>query len=149
MEIFGWILVGTVIGLAAGGGAVWLYNRKAGSGKSLEQLKKENAEFRHQVTDHFVETATLINRLTDSYKAVFDHLSDGAGKLVDPETLKERLPAVSDREVRLRHIGAPGKGSGSGGSGSSKSSGSGDRPESRSPAKSGAVRSTLTARRPK
>ncbi len=149
MEIFGWIVLGAAIGVLVGGAAVWLYQRKAGDGKSLKELQKENAEFRRQVTDHFVETATLINRMTDSYKAVFDHLSEGAGNLVDPETLKERLPPVSDREVRLRHIGAPGKGAHAGQGGTARSAGGEDRPQPRSPAKTGAVRSTLSARRPK
>lgn len=102
-----WILIGLVIGLAAGAGATWYFLSGRGGSPSVEQLKKENERFREEVNAHFVQTAELINQLTDSYKAVFDHLSDGADRLVDKEAVRERMPRVSDREVRLKHIGSP------------------------------------------
>lgn len=109
MAEFGWIwiLIGLVIGLAAGAGAAWYFLAGRGSSPSAEQLKKENERIREEVNAHFVQTAELINQLTDSYKAVFDHLSDGADRLVDKEAVRERMPRVSDREVRLKHIGSP------------------------------------------
>ncbi len=107
MADIGWILIGLVVGLLAGGGSVWVYSSRAGKDESVETLKKENAVFREEVNEHFVQTAELINRMTDSYKAVFDHLSDGAGKLVDEQAIRERMPQVTDQEVRLKHIGAP------------------------------------------
>jgi uncharacterized membrane-anchored protein YhcB (DUF1043 family) len=68
-------------------------------------MREENERFREQVNDHFVETAELINQLTDSYKKVFDHLSDGAERLVDEKVIRERMPQVSDQEIRLKRIG--------------------------------------------
>jgi len=109
MADIGWILIGLVVGLLAGGGSVWVYSTRAGKDESVETLKKENELFREEVNEHFVQTAQLINRMTDSYKAVFDHLSAGAGKLVDEEAIRERMPQVTDQEVRLKHIGAPQK----------------------------------------
>lgn len=106
-------IIGVFVGLLLGGTAVWLWiSRRGGGGGSVEQLKEENARFREEVNEHFVQTAELINRLTDSYKAVFDHLSDGAERLVDKEAVRERMPQVTDREVRLKHIGAPRPGPG-------------------------------------
>ncbi len=107
MADIGWILIGLVVGLLAGGGSVWVYSTRGGKDESVETLKKENAVFREEVNEHFVQTAELINRMTDSYKAVFDHLSEGAGKLVDEQAVRERMPQVTDQEVRLKHIGAP------------------------------------------
>ncbi len=98
------VLVGLLIG--AVGAWIWLKSRGSKVG-SVDQLKEENARFREEVNEHFVQTAELINQLTDSYKAVFDHLNEGAGKLVDTNTLRERMPRVTDQEVRLKHIGAP------------------------------------------
>src|SRR5699024_5543721 len=40
-------------------------------------------------------------------KKVFDHLSDGADRLVDKQAVRDRMPQVGQQEVRLRHIGAP------------------------------------------
>jgi len=99
-------LIGVVIG-----GLVclpWIVMQwRTGSGESIQRLKQENEKFREEVTEHFVETARLINQMTDSYKAVFDHLSQGAEKLVDDKALSERMPRVSQQEVKLRHLGAP------------------------------------------
>lgn len=102
-----WVVVGLIAGLALGGAGVWFFLGRSGQGGSVESLKRENERFREEVNEHFVQTAELINRLTDSYKAVFDHLSDGAGKLVDEKAVRERMPQVTDQEVRLKHIGAP------------------------------------------
>lgn len=106
MNEFWWALIGLVCGGFAGAAVVWVYREGTGS-KSVQALQEENTRLREDVTDHFVQTAKLINRLTDSYKAVFDHLSEGAENLVDPETLRERLPEVGEKEVKLRRIGAP------------------------------------------
>lgn len=100
-------VIGLLAGLVVGASiAVLLMKRRAGSTESVASLKRENEAFRDQVNEHFVQTAELINRLTDSYKAVFDHLSEGADKLVEPEVVRERMPQVSNEEVRLKRIGS-------------------------------------------
>jgi uncharacterized membrane-anchored protein YhcB (DUF1043 family) len=99
-------ITGVIIGILIGGTAVaiWL-KKRGGSGETVASLKRENAQFREEVNEHFVQTAELINQLTDSYKAVFDHLSEGAEKLVDAEVVRERMPQVGHEEVRLKRIG--------------------------------------------
>lgn len=104
MEFMIWLVAGLVVGAAVGAVSVWMLRGKQSS-PAVSELKKENDRFRNEVTDHFVETARLINELTDSYKAVFDHLSKGADTLVEDQVLAERMPRVSAREVRLRHLG--------------------------------------------
>ncbi|MFP4208441.1 MAG: YhcB family protein [Wenzhouxiangella sp.] len=100
-------IIGLVAGLAIGATvAVILHKRRDGSTESVASLKRENERFREEVNEHFVQTAELINQLTDSYKAVFDHLSDGAERLVEPEVVRERMPQVSGEEVRLKRIGS-------------------------------------------
>lgn len=100
--------VGLILGMLVGGALVGLWlQRGSGSGQSVAELKRENARFREDVNEHFIQTAELINQLTDSYKAVFDHLSEGAEKLVEPDVVRERMPQVTDEEVRLKRLGAP------------------------------------------
>ena len=106
MDTIWLILIGLAIGLVVGGSLVWVLMPRPDGDVSVKQIKKENAQFREEVNEHFVQTAELINQLTDSYKAVFDHLSDGAGKLVDEKALRERMPRVTSQEVRLKHIGS-------------------------------------------
>lgn len=105
-----WGLLGLLAGVALGGAGVWLLWRlRSGSDTpdAIARIRRDNERFRQEVDAHFIQTAELINQLTDSYKAVFDHLSDGAERLVDRDAVRERMPQVSAREVRLRHIGAP------------------------------------------
>ena len=101
-------IVGLIIGILIGGVAIWIVLRSRGEtgGTSVAKLKKDNEQFREEVNEHFVQTAALINKLTDSYKEVFDHLNDGADSLVDKKAVRDRMPRVTDQEVRLRHMGA-------------------------------------------
>lgn len=97
------IFVGLVIGLVAGAGGAWAWSRFAGGANSGDA--KREAAFREEVADHFVTTAELVNRLTDSYKEVFDHLRQGAESLVDEETLRKRLAEEENKDVTLHLIG--------------------------------------------
>ncbi|NKI35491.1 DUF1043 family protein [Wenzhouxiangella sp. XN79A] len=108
MELWIGVAIAGVIGFGLGALVMWWTDRKRGGGTSVATLKKEHEQFREQVTEHFVETAQRINRLTDSYKDLFDHLSQGAETLIDDASLRERMPRVSDQEVRLKRIGTRG-----------------------------------------
>ncbi|HSH27342.1 MAG TPA: DUF1043 family protein [Wenzhouxiangella sp.] len=104
------ILTAVIIGLSGGlvgVGVAWLVFARKTHEPTVAQLKAENEHFREEVNAHFVRTAQLMNELTDSYKKVFEHLSDGADRLVDEQAVRERMPQVGQQEVRLRHIGSP------------------------------------------
>lgn len=49
----------------------------------LEALRAEHASYRANVTRHFETTSELVANMTASYKAVYDHLADGAQNLCD------------------------------------------------------------------
>lgn len=101
-------IAGVIVGLLIGGVVVWLWmDRRASNPNTVQALKRENECFREEVNEHFIQTAALINQLTDSYKAVFDHLSEGAEKLVDEKAVRERMPQVGTEEIRLKRLGAP------------------------------------------
>lgn len=97
------LIIGLIVGLAAGAGAAWLWMRYGAASDGADARKQ--AKYREEVADHFVKTAELVNRLTDSYKEVFDHLRDGAGNLVDEDTLRRRLANEEDKDVTLHLIG--------------------------------------------
>ena len=103
------LLLALAIGTALGAAIMWLWLTRSGQHRSpaMRQLEQEHQAFRAQVNDHFIETAKLVNQLTDSYKQVFDHLSVGAHQLVDEQVKAERLPEVSDETIRLHRIGKP------------------------------------------
>ncbi|GAB4174710.1 MAG: hypothetical protein Kow0020_10270 [Wenzhouxiangellaceae bacterium] len=107
MEAWMWTGGALLVGIVTGAALGYWWQRRRHQGPEMQTLVEENRRYRQMVTDHFVETARLINQMTDSYKAVFDHLSEGAAELVDTEQLSRRL-AIEDREVRLHRIGARG-----------------------------------------
>ncbi len=106
-SLFIGLFIGALIGLVLGAGAILMVQRKQTGSKTVKQLQDEHQAFQRQVTDHFVETADLVNKLTDSYKEVFDHLQSGAQTLVDPQTLQDKLPLGEDDTVTLTRIGSP------------------------------------------
>lgn len=71
--------------------------------RSQQEVRRRQAEaeqYRTQVTQHFTQTADLLQTLTLNYRGVYEHLAAGAAALCDgqvktltPETLRERLLA--------------------------------------------------------
>ncbi len=70
----------------------------------IQDQEQELDSFKEEVSDHFVETASLVNQMTQSYKAVYEHLEKGAYKLVGEENLQKRL---ADVQAELEFIGQP------------------------------------------
>jgi len=74
-----------ILGLALG---ALLGRRSAPSAKrqreaelKLDQLLQEKKAYEDEVVEHFTETATLLNNLTESYRDVHNHLAKGANSL--------------------------------------------------------------------
>lgn len=77
--------IGLVIGIASG---IYLSRLDMLKSKKQQQLEEdlertrtELDSYRTEVARHFVQTSSLINNMTESYRAVFDHLSSGAREL--------------------------------------------------------------------
>ena len=49
----------------------------------LERALESRADYEAEVTEHFAQTAQLLDRLTNDYRAVYRHLAIGAEKLSD------------------------------------------------------------------
>ncbi len=85
-----WVLflgIGLVVGIIAGLYFARLDDVSNKQKKALQQ-KLESAEqqlkaYQSQVTEHFLKTASLVNSMTDSYRAVHEHLAMGARALCD------------------------------------------------------------------
>lgn len=99
MELWMWIIGGA---LAIGGFmSGYFYARSSGhdasagneKAKALEaevgKLKAELAQYRDQVTGHFRTSAELVHEMTQSYKAVYEHLATGSQKLCSGEVMLE------------------------------------------------------------
>ena len=51
----------------------------------LERALESRADYEADVAEHFAETAQLLHKLTNDYRAVYSHLASGADKLCDGE----------------------------------------------------------------
>jgi len=63
--------------------------------QSLRNARAELQKYQNDVTVHFAETADLINKLTESYKEVHDHLATGAMQLTNIDIGRDILKAGS------------------------------------------------------
>ena len=86
------LIIGAVIGVvfAQRNGASLRTQRQLEA--QLDELQQQSREYQHEVTEHFNETAELLNQLTASYRDVHNHLAKGAQTLAAgssaPQTLK-------------------------------------------------------------
>jgi uncharacterized membrane-anchored protein YhcB (DUF1043 family) len=71
----------------------------------VKQNREEAAKYREQVAHHFTQTADLLHTMTANYRAVYEHLADGAQNLcagqvrsLTPAALRERLLSTNHTE---------------------------------------------------
>jgi len=92
-------LVSGVVGIIAG---LIVAQRAAPSRKSQHQLETQLAEMKQQqqeyqqgVSEHFNETAQLLNQLSSSYRDVHNHLAKGAQRLAS-NAISDTLIPIPD-----------------------------------------------------
>ncbi len=100
-----WLLIATgVLVGALIGGAIALFALRRGE-PAGGSLRHEFDDYRSEVAEHYAETARRVDALTHAYKAVYDHLEDGAYRLVGEGELRERLDDASHEPVTIEGIG--------------------------------------------
>ena len=92
-------LVAVIAGLVVG---VIVNQRRGSSGKvqrqlenQLSDLQKQQKNYQNEVTEHFQQTARLLDQLSNSYRDVHNHLASGAQLLAD-NTVGESLQMLPD-----------------------------------------------------
>lgn len=97
------VLAGVVIGLVMA-----RLNERSGGRDALQveldETRSELEKYKQDVGVHFAQTAELVNRLTESYRDVHQHLSQSAQKLCDDETLVASLMAQEQRPVLAQPV---------------------------------------------
>ena len=97
------ILAGVLVGALLGGAIALFVLRRGGPGSG--SLRHEFDDYRREVAEHYAETARRVDALTHAYKAVYDHLEDGAYRLVGESELRQRLQDASHEPVTIEGIG--------------------------------------------
>ena len=66
----------------------------------LQESEEKIKDYQEQVTNHFAETAKLVNTLTQSYRDVHEHLANNALKLANVDISRQLLGKTdSDDEL--------------------------------------------------
>jgi hypothetical protein len=99
-----YILVAGIFGLVFGMSVMYLIQKKNAGGSDVKAVQEKLDNYQQQVEHHFAKTADLIDNLTDSYKEVFQHLSESAEKLLTDEQIKNQLINRKSREVTIKYL---------------------------------------------
>lgn len=62
--------------------------------RQLDDIQERFDSYQNEVVTHFNSTATLVQKLTQSYQDVQDHLAEGANRLALDELTRQRLLAA-------------------------------------------------------
>ena len=72
----------------------------------LQKTEQELVEYKDQVTAHFIETANLINNMTESYQKVHEHLAKGSVELCNNAVEVNKLTVSSDQLLSTQKSGS-------------------------------------------
>lgn len=68
----------------------------------LQETEQKLTDYQQEVTEHFADTAKLVNNLTQSYKDVHEHLATNALRLANVDISRQLLsssPATADDNI--------------------------------------------------
>ena len=93
-------LLGTTLGCIA----AWLILSRENKTQQLEVelnvLKGHFTDYRDQVTRHFMQTSSLVQTMTESYRDVYEHLASGAKRLCDVDEGASQLYQAKTEEIQ-------------------------------------------------
>ncbi len=88
-------IVGFAVGLLIGALFYHLFSGTAsqrGKMKSeLDEAKAQLKTYQDRVTDHFATTANLVNRMTDNYRDIHEHLAQSAEDLCTDDVTRHQV----------------------------------------------------------
>lgn len=71
-------------------------SRSARVEQQMDDLQQKHTRYQAQVSDHFVQTAHLINRLNEDYRDIHNHLAQGASELCSEDSANNLLNLSSE-----------------------------------------------------
>ncbi len=102
-QILNMIMAGA-LGLIVGALFMYFASKNTSSEQSVKAVQEKLDNYQSEVEDHFAQTADLIDNLTESYKEVFNHLSESAEKLLTEEQIQNQLINRRSREVTIKYL---------------------------------------------
>ncbi|MCO6411657.1 MAG: DUF1043 family protein [Thiogranum sp.] len=88
-------LIAFAFGIAVGVGIAYVFfgsNRRTRELRAeMETLQQQFDDYRNQVGKHFLRTSELVQKMTDSYREVYEHLASGSQALCQNPVSTPRL----------------------------------------------------------
>lgn len=105
------LVLGTVLGLIISQRKGPSIKAQRDMEKHLSEMQKQQQNYQQEVTEHFTQTAALLDQLSESYRDVHNHLAKGAHKLAG-EAASSKLSMLPDQsgeisDEELSHITPP------------------------------------------
>lgn len=100
-----WIvgILGFLLGITLGCIAAYLVFSRNGKTRHLQaelnELKERFTDYRDQVTQHFMQTSSLVQEMTERYRAVYEHLASGAQHLCNVDTGTDHLDQTKTGKI--------------------------------------------------
>jgi uncharacterized protein len=85
--------LGTILGCIGAYLFLGRNNHTARLQEELGELRERFSDYRDQVSRHFMRTSELVQEMTQSYRAVYEHLATGAQELCEEEVDAPSLDA--------------------------------------------------------
>lgn len=105
------LIVAIVVAAAIGGGIgawlMWLMHRSQSGGKSIADLRQEQADYQRDVEQHFERTAELFKDMSENYRNLYQHLASGAQKLCQGEPVIQPLEFAKGEALTDQSGAAP------------------------------------------
>lgn len=83
-----------LLGAGFGYQSAMMRERKAGGGRTASELKTELEDYQQNVSDHFMESAALLQGMTEQYKKIYEHMARGAQELCETQEDRPELAAL-------------------------------------------------------
>lgn len=102
-----YVSIALIIGFVAGLGLMWLIMRSNQNEKKRQQYEAVKASFdqyRQQVDQHFIDTASAVDEMNRSYQKVLQQLSADARQLMEHSTMQEQLSQRADKSVTMAFL---------------------------------------------
>lgn len=106
-QLWLYVSIALIIGLIGGAGLMWLITRSSRSEKKRQQYEAIKASFdqyRQQVDQHFIDTASAVDEMNRSYQKVLQQLSTDARQLMENSTIQEQLTIRADKSVTMAFL---------------------------------------------
>lgn len=106
-QLWLYVFIALIIGFIAGLGLMWFIMRSNRSEKKRQQYEAVKASFdqyRQQVDQHFIDTASAVDEMNRSYQKVLQQLSVDARQLMEHSTIQEQLIKRADKSVTMAFL---------------------------------------------